>query len=388
LTYPIANSNYGVANGSNSTSVFITQLQSRDPTVNDVNYPITKRWVNVVTGKEFILVNFTSMNGSTLANWINLTNGTAGNIDSLSGESGTNPVFGDTSSNINVYGDSTSINITGDSATHTLTASVILPDQYTVLASNDTSIAGIAPSTAGFVLTSNGAAMPTFQAPSGSSLAMSPFGSTPNANAGTIATGTLTLQPADGTHPGAISLGTQTLGSGTKTFTSAPIMPLTGMVLGNGASALSAIPLTNGQLVIGSSSGPPIAASLTAGTGISITPAANSITISSTAPSGINWSQKFNNFTAEANNGYVITTSITASLPSGNFGDIISFLSYVNLPVIIEAPSGGVIYIGKNSCSASGTASTTSLGDSITLLSLSSNIWINIGAPQGTWILS
>lgn len=43
------------------------------------------------------------------------------------------------------------------------------------------------------------------------------FGSSPTANAATIAGTTITLQPADGTHPGAITSGTQTLG-GNKTF--------------------------------------------------------------------------------------------------------------------------------------------------------------------------
>jgi hypothetical protein len=43
------------------------------------------------------------------------------------------------------------------------------------------------------------------------------------------------------------------------------------------------VPLTNGQIVIGSTAGSPAAASLTAGTGISITPGSNSITIATTS---------------------------------------------------------------------------------------------------------
>ena len=45
------------------------------------------------------------------------------------------------------------------------------------------------------------------------------FGSTPNANAASLAGQVLTLQPADGTHPGGVSTGTQTFG-GAKTFAS------------------------------------------------------------------------------------------------------------------------------------------------------------------------
>lgn len=45
------------------------------------------------------------------------------------------------------------------------------------------------------------------------------FGSSPTANAASISGLTLTIQPADGTHPGAITSGTQTIG-GAKTFSS------------------------------------------------------------------------------------------------------------------------------------------------------------------------
>lgn len=55
----------------------------------------------------------------------------------------------------------------------------------------------------------------TCAVPSG--VSMGAFGSSPNANAGTMSGSTLILQPADATNPGGISLSSQTLGSGTKT---------------------------------------------------------------------------------------------------------------------------------------------------------------------------
>lgn len=54
-----------------------------------------------------------------------------------------------------------------------------------------------------------------------------------------------------------------------------------------GTSALTALTLTNGQLVVGSTGGAPAAATLTAGTGITVTNAANSITIAATGVSAI-----------------------------------------------------------------------------------------------------
>lgn len=49
------------------------------------------------------------------------------------------------------------------------------------------------------------------------------FGSSPTANAASLSGQALTIQPADGTHPGSIALAAQTMGSGIKTFTSNPV---------------------------------------------------------------------------------------------------------------------------------------------------------------------
>jgi lysophospholipase L1-like esterase len=49
------------------------------------------------------------------------------------------------------------------------------------------------------------------------------FGSTPNNNGGSISGVTLTLQPADGTHPGGVSTTTQSM-AGVKTFLSIPVV--------------------------------------------------------------------------------------------------------------------------------------------------------------------
>lgn len=60
---------------------------------------------------------------------------------------------------------------------------------------------------------------------------------------------------------------------------------INGVVISNTTTtgALAALTLTNGQIVIGATGLPPVAATLTAGTGISITNAANSITISTSS---------------------------------------------------------------------------------------------------------
>lgn len=61
-------------------------------------------------------------------------------------------------------------------------------------------------------------------------------------------------------------------------------MTANAVLIGNGTSAVQSVgPLTNGQVLIGSTGGLPVAASLTAGSGISITGGSGSLTIASTA---------------------------------------------------------------------------------------------------------
>ncbi len=75
------------------------------------------------------------------------------------------------------------------------------------------------------------------------------FGALPN-NAGASVSGvTLTLQPADATHPGGVTTGTQTL-AGAKTFSTTPVFSAlsTGLVHSNGSGALTSSTLVNADV--------------------------------------------------------------------------------------------------------------------------------------------
>lgn len=87
---PVANNLYGVANGTNSNVGYITVFMTRDPTHNDINYQVKQRWLNTSTATEWILLGFTSSAGVTLANWLQLSDGT------LTPTSWTPTVFGGT----------------------------------------------------------------------------------------------------------------------------------------------------------------------------------------------------------------------------------------------------------------------------------------------------
>ena len=64
------------------------------------------------------------------------------------------------------------------------------------------------------------------------------FGSSPNANGGSISSNVLTLQPADATHPGGVTTGSQTFG-GAKTFSS--IVLSTPLAVGSGGTGASSL---------------------------------------------------------------------------------------------------------------------------------------------------
>ena len=68
-----------------STNNFVMVFEVRDPTVDDVNYPIQKIWVNTEVGKAFVLIGFDTSQGYVQANWLDIT--VAGNdLSTLTGD--------------------------------------------------------------------------------------------------------------------------------------------------------------------------------------------------------------------------------------------------------------------------------------------------------------
>ncbi len=102
-----------------------------------------------------------------------------------------------------------------------------------------------------------------------------------------------------------------------------------GVVESDNTGLLSSQALTNGQVIIGSTGAQPVASTLTAGTGVSISNGPGTITISSSA-FGSTWSSKAANFSASVGNGYVITAgsgAVTATMPTvGALGDTVEIL--------------------------------------------------------------
>ena len=150
--------------------------------------------------------------------------------------------------------------------------------------------------------------------------------------------------------------------------------------------ALSSATLIDGQLLIGSTAGAPAAATLTAGTGITITNASHSITINASAE-GTAWADKAASFDAAANNGYVVTAIATATLPaSPSLGDTIKFIVDGTGILTITANTGDFIRFGAVKSASGGIAVNSAQGDSVTLVySDSTTSWVALSTPQGNW---
>ena len=123
MTTPVGNQVYTIANAYTQTGPFITYFATVNPTSADVNFVPTQRWFNTAANAEWILVNFSIVNGIKSANWqpVNSTS----NTNTLTGNVG-GPVP-PTAGNINVIGAGTVL-VTGNPGTSTLTITVTTPN--------------------------------------------------------------------------------------------------------------------------------------------------------------------------------------------------------------------------------------------------------------------
>lgn len=155
------------------------------------------------------------------------------------------------------------------------------------------------------------------------------------------------------------------------------------------AANASVVSLTNGQLLIGSTGVDPVAATLTAGAGISIANAAGSITISGTG-SGIGWVEVTSASQAmAADTGYVANNAglVTFTLPAtAAFGTALNVIGKGAGGWIIAQNAGQNIQIGTSSSTigAGGSVASTNFHDSLQLLCTTANTtWTILGGAQG-----
>lgn len=189
-----------------------------------------------------------------------------------------------------------------------------------------------------------------------------------------------------------------TLALGTAAFVNVPIVPANGgtgvisptlhtLPVAQGATNFNFLgPLTNGQLLIGSTGADPVPATLTAGSNISLVNGAGSITITATGLAGFSWTVVTG--TAQAmlsNQGYISNNAsrVTLTLPlTSNVGDEIDIIGKGSGGWLIAQNSGQTIVVGSSTTTTgvSGSLASTNTKDSFYMICTVANTEWTVGA--------
>jgi hypothetical protein len=145
----------------------------------------------------------------------------------------------------------------------------------------------------------------------------------------------------------------------------------------------------NGDVLIGSGSGAPTAATLTAGTNISITNAANSITIATTGAGSFSWvDQTSGSVTMAVNTGYITDNGaslVTYTLPStAALGSIFEISGKSAGGWTLVYGSGQSIGFGSvTTTTTSGSLSSSNAGDCVRIVCVTANTTFRVLSSVG-----
>jgi hypothetical protein len=299
MSFQPGNNLYTANAGAAPENIEVPHLDVRAPGVNDVLYPVGKRWI-YVGNAEYVLLNFTSIAGLLQANW-SLLGTSGGALNTLSDNSSVTvtPV----SNNIQIAGTSGQITTTAGSGVITLSlVGPYTPTTYTahsvLLGEGGSSIGTVGPdATSGIALISQGASVDpifgTVTVPGGGTGATTLTGILTGNGVSAVTANTVTqfavLVGGAANAASNIAVGaTGTLLSGVSginpVFTASP--SVTGSITAGTTltATLGAITATNGNLVLGTAGNKiDIATGANASVGKSAAMTAGSITIATTA---------------------------------------------------------------------------------------------------------
>lgn len=152
-----------------------------------------------------------------------------------------------------------------------------------------------------------------------------------------------------------------------------------GPLLGSGTGAITALGQpTNGQLIIGSTGVDPVLATLTDGTGISITEGAGTITIANTV-SGISWVEETTTSRSAAVGEGIIANNaglVTITLPTtAAMGDVLTVVGKGAGGWLIAQNASELIHMGTSTSTtgAGGSLASTNTNDSVSLVCIVAN---------------
>jgi len=160
------------------------------------------------------------------------------------------------------------------------------------------------------------------------------------------------------------------------------------VIVGGSSNALTSIPLTDGQLAIGSTGNDPVAANLTAGTGVSITNASGAVTINAVG-AGLTWTVITGASQAMAvNNGYIANRAGTVAftLPTTSAVGSIIAVTGINTATgwSIAYTTGQQIFFGTQSATiTTGTLASTNIRDTVFLVCVVANTTWNVISSIG-----
>lgn len=231
MTIPQGANLYTQGFGSKPENVEIPTYQTHAPATTDVQWPLGKRWVDYQNSAEYSLTSFSTTNGAVIANWTLLGTDT-GALNTLTGDSG--GAISPSAGNITLAGTANQITTTGSGSTITFAlAGPFAGTSYTahgvLLGEGSSPIVATAAGTNGQLLIGSTGADPAFST-------LTSTGSTI-----TITGGAHTLN-IDLAAPVTVPNG----GTGATT--------LTGVLTGNGTSAVTANAVTNHGVLIGGAS--------------------------------------------------------------------------------------------------------------------------------------
>ena len=304
---------YAQGQGTTPTGSFV--IEQRDPNPNDIYYPIGKFWINQTDVRLWYLnqqsnvITATNPTGALQSTWELIS--VSSLLVSIS-DDGNTPVFPSLNSdtppdNIQLKA-GTGISIVGTPASHLITISATGAGAESLQGNDGVTVgpdgSGIIHTIGGttiYVTGNAGTFTETFDVVTNNHALLVGRGATTAAvplavgNTNTVLLGNTGADPSFGQVPNAALVNSSvTLNNGNNiTVTGGTPLSLGGVAsfdltgttnhaiqLGNASGSLtSASPLTNGQLLIGSAGVDPVASTLTAGTGITITNGAGSITI-------------------------------------------------------------------------------------------------------------
>lgn len=172
------------------------------------------------------------------------------------------------------------------------------------------------------------------------------------------------------------------------TISNAQIMTLANALpVGSGGLGITSTP-SNGQIPIGNGT-TYTAATISAGTNISVTNGAGTITIAATGAASFSWSTiSGTSQSAAVQTGYIPTNAglTTITLPTTfAVGDRISVQGQGSGGWTINAGASRTVQVGSSATSSGGTVSSTNRYDSINLIGIVANsTWATLGGPQSS----